>query len=63
MLSDMPKIHSFYKFSLESFIVVINRAIDSISENKMYPEESMVPYNENDDKIEDDGQDKDDEQP
>ena len=44
MLSDMPKIHSFYKYSLESFIVVINRAIDAISTNKMYPEESMVPY-------------------
>jgi dynein heavy chain len=36
MLSDMPKIHSFYKFSLESFVAVMNRAIDKISENKMY---------------------------
>lgn len=28
LLSDLPKIHSFYKYSLESFIDVINRAID-----------------------------------
>jgi dynein heavy chain, axonemal len=47
MLSDLPKIHSFYKFSLESFIIVINRAIDKISENKMYnPDQLMVPYGE-----------------
>jgi len=32
LLSDLPKIHSFYKFSLESFIDVINRAIDKITE-------------------------------
>lgn len=37
----MPKIHSFYKYSLESFIEVINRAIDNITEGletkaKMY---------------------------
>jgi hypothetical protein len=32
LLSDLPKIHSFYKYSLESFIDVINRAIDKITE-------------------------------
>jgi len=31
LLSDLAKIHSFYKYSLESFIVVINRAIDLIT--------------------------------
>jgi dynein heavy chain len=41
LLSDLPKIHSFYKYSLESFIDVINRAIDEITEGmetkeKMY---------------------------
>lgn len=47
MLSDLPKIHSFYKFSLESFIIVINRAIDKISTNKIYnPDKMMVPYGE-----------------
>lgn len=44
MLSDLSKIHSFYKYSLEAFIVVINRAIDSISENKMYSKNTMIPY-------------------
>jgi dynein heavy chain len=31
MLSDLSKIHSYYKYSLEAFIEVINRAIDLIS--------------------------------
>lgn len=44
LLSDMPKIHSFYKFSLEAFIVVINRSIDMISEKKMYSAENMVAF-------------------
>lgn len=51
LLSDMPKIHSFYKYSLESFIIVINRAIDSISENKMYSGQTMDPYTGNEDKL------------
>lgn len=33
LLSDLSKIHSFYRYSLESFILVINRAIDNISDN------------------------------
>lgn len=43
LLSDLAKIHSFYKYSLESFIVVINRAIDLITPGlekgklKMFP--------------------------
>jgi dynein heavy chain len=36
LLTDLPKVHSFYKFSLESFITVIHRAIDKISTNKKY---------------------------
>merc|ERR1712100_868335 len=38
LLSDLAKIHSFYKFSLDTFIVVIHRAIDAITvdENKMF---------------------------
>lgn len=31
LLSDLAKVHSFYKYSLEAFIVVINRAIDLIT--------------------------------
>merc|ERR1712072_1031265 len=44
ILSDLPKIHSFYKFSLDAYIIVINRAIDNISENKVFGETNMVPY-------------------
>lgn len=44
MLSDLPKIHSFYKFSLEAFIIVMNRAIDKISENKMYSGDLMDAF-------------------
>jgi dynein heavy chain len=36
MLNELTKIHSYYKFSLDSFIVVINRAIDIVAE-KMNP--------------------------
>merc|ERR1711959_827773 len=44
LLSDLAKIHSFYKYSLDSFIVVIHRAIDNISENKMFGKDTMEPY-------------------
>jgi len=33
-LTDICRVHSFYKYSLESYIVVINRAIDHITEEK-----------------------------
>lgn len=32
LLNDLSRMHTFYKYSLESFIVVVNRAIDLISE-------------------------------
>jgi len=54
LLSDMPRIHSFYKYSLESFITVIHRAIDKISDKKMYTGVSMVEYTGDEDKIADD---------
>ena len=34
LLTDICRVHSFYKFSLESYIVVINRAIDLITEKR-----------------------------
>lgn len=52
MLSELYKIHSFYKYSLESFIIVMNRAIDNISDTKIYPTELdqlMDPYTGNED--------------
>lgn len=46
LLSDLPKIHSFYKYSLESFIDVINRAIDQITEG-MDNKQKMYDVDEN----------------
>jgi len=46
LLSDLPKIHSFYQYSLEAFITVINRSIDLISTNKIYSGDLMSPYDE-----------------
>ena len=34
LLTDLTKIHSFYKYSLESYLVVVHRAIDKISDAK-----------------------------
>lgn len=34
LLTDLSKIHTFYKYSLESYLVVVHRAIDLISEFK-----------------------------
>ena len=36
MMNELYKIHSFYKFSLDSFVIVVNRAIDIVAE-KMNP--------------------------
>lgn len=53
LLSDLTKIHSFYKFSLDSFVTVIHRAIDNISENKMFSKENMVDYGKDENKVAD----------
>ena len=31
LLNELYKIHSFYKFSLDSFLIVVNRAIDIVA--------------------------------
>ena len=31
LMNELPKIHTFYMYSLESFVVVVNSAIDSLS--------------------------------
>lgn len=54
LLSDLPKIHSFYKYSLESFITVINRSIDKISVKKMFSSDGMIPFTGREDEIEED---------
>jgi len=32
MMNELNKIHSFYKFSLDSFVIVVKRAIDLVAE-------------------------------
>jgi len=46
LLSDINKIHSFYKYSLESFLIVVHRSIDEISKNKKYEAENMIEFGE-----------------
>lgn len=40
LMNELYKIHSFYKFSLDSFIIVVNRAIDIVAE-KMNPKKAV----------------------
>lgn len=40
LMSELTRIHSFYKFSLDSFIIVINRAIDLVAE-KLNPKKEV----------------------
>jgi dynein heavy chain, axonemal len=41
MMNELYKIHSFYKFSLDSFVIVVNRAIDMVAE-KMNPKKQAA---------------------
>jgi dynein heavy chain len=49
LLSDLSKVHSFYKYSLESFVIVINRSIDKGSKTPMYDQDNMEPVQEEED--------------
>ena len=33
LLNELYKIHSFYKFSLDSFVIVVRRAINIVAES------------------------------
>jgi len=39
MMIELYKVHSFYKFSLDSFVIVVNRAIDIVAE-RMNPKKA-----------------------
>lgn len=43
MMIELTKIHSFYKFSLDSFIIVINRAIDIVAARMNPKKEKAEP--------------------
>jgi dynein heavy chain len=48
LLTDLTKIHSFYKYSLESYLVVVHRAIDKISDASVKFIQTGVMVNEKD---------------
>ena len=43
LMNELNKVHSFYMYSLESFVVVVNRAIDSLNEGKKAPVPEKKP--------------------
>jgi dynein heavy chain, axonemal len=45
LMNELYKVHSFYMFSLESFVIVVNRAIDIVSE-QMKKKKKDVPEGE-----------------
>lgn len=59
MMNELPRIHSYYKFSLDSFIIVINRAIDIVAERmnpKKEPKEEDPEAEAEEEKPEDEEQ-------
>jgi len=40
LMIELYKVHSFYKFSLDSFVIVVNRAIDIVAE-RMNPKKAV----------------------
>ena len=58
LLNDLFRIHSFYKFSLDAFVIVVKRAIDLVAERmrpkKEEKEEGSDEEGENDKQSEDD---------
>jgi len=51
LLMELTKIHSFYKFSLDSFIIVVKRAIDIVAE-RMNPKKKVVEAEDGEEKPE-----------
>jgi dynein heavy chain len=53
MMNELTRIHSYYKFSLDSFIIVINRAIDLVAEKLNPKKEPKEEPGEDEEKAED----------
>lgn len=63
-MNELFRIHSFYKFSLDSFVIVVNRAIDLVAarlDKKKEPEEEGEDDEENKEKEENEEKDEDEE--
>ena len=43
LMNELFKIHSFYRFSLDSFVIVVKRAIDIVAERLNPKKEKKVP--------------------
>jgi dynein heavy chain len=46
MMTELTRIHSFYKYSLDSVIIVINRAIDKVAAAMNPKKEEKPPLEE-----------------
>lgn len=42
LMNELYKVHSFYKFSLDAFVIVVNRAIDLVAA-KLNPKKEAAP--------------------
>lgn len=45
-MNELTRIHSYYKFSLDSFVIVVNRAIDLVAEKLNPKKEEKTPLAE-----------------
>lgn len=45
-MNELYKIHSFYKFSLDSFVIVVNRAIDIVADRLNPKKKAAAPAEE-----------------
>jgi dynein heavy chain len=55
-MTELTRIHSYYKFSLDSFIIVINRAIDLVAEKLNPKKEEKEPPAEGEEPAEEEAQ-------
>lgn len=62
LMSELYKIHSFYKFSLNSFVIVIKRAIDLVQEADRAAKEALKANKDEDEEEEEQHHDEDEEE-
>ena len=60
LMIELYKVHSFYKFSLDSFVIVVNRAIDIVAERMNPKKADKEPGEEGGEPVEEE-ENKDDE--
>ena len=46
MMNELYKIHSFYRFSLDSFVIVVKRAIDIVADRLNPKKKKKAAQNE-----------------